>query len=89
MLSAFKSIAKIVTPATTVVHVVAFAEPHWQLPEYMSMMERAGFKEIDAPDPVDSHDGRVWREVPNRKWYASQRGIIHASREVILFHRLG
>jgi hypothetical protein len=89
MLSAFKSIAKIVTPATTVVQVVAFAEPHWQLPEYMSMMERAGFKEIDAPDPVDSDDGRVWREVPNRKWYASQRGIIHASREVILFHRLG
>lgn len=88
MLSAFESIAKIVSPATTVVQVVAFAEPDWQLPEYMSMMERSGFEEIPAPEPVGSDDGRVWREVPNRKWYASQRGTIHASREVILFHRL-
>ena len=87
MVSAFESIAKIVTPSTTVVQVVAFAEPHW-LPEYMSMMERAGFEEVAAPDRVDSDDGRVWREVPNRKWYASQRGTIHASREVVLFHRL-
>lgn len=88
MLSAFESIARSVTPATTVVQVVAFAEPDWQLPEYMSMMERSGFEEIPAPEPVDSADGRVWREVPNRKWYASQRGTIDASREVIFFHRL-
>jgi hypothetical protein len=88
MLAAFESIAKSVTPATTVVQIVAFAEPDWQLPEYMSMMERAGFEEIPAPEAVDSDDGRVWREVPNRKWYASQRGTIHASREVVLFHRL-
>ena len=88
MLSAFESIAKSVTPETTVVQVVAFAQPDWQLPEYMSMMERSGFEEIPAPEPVDSDDGRIWREVPNRKWYASQRGTIHASHEVILFHRL-
>ena len=87
MRSAFESIAKIVTPSTAIVQVVAFAEPHW-LPEYLSMMQQAGFEEISAPDHVDSDDGRVWREVPNRKWYASQRGTIHASREVVLFHRL-
>jgi hypothetical protein len=87
MKSAFESIAKIIAPSTTVVQVVAFAEPHW-LPEYMSMMQQAGYEEIPAPGQVDSEDGRVWREVPNRKWYASQRGTIHASREVVLFHRL-
>jgi hypothetical protein len=87
MKSAFESIAKIIAPSTTMVQVVAFAEPHW-LPEYMSMMDKAGFEEIPAPGQVDSEDGRVWREVPNRKWYASQRGTIHASREVVLFHRL-
>jgi len=32
------------TPSTTVVQVVAFAEPHW-LPEYVSMMQQAGFEE--------------------------------------------
>ena len=88
MLSAFESVARIVTPETTVAQVVAFAEPDWQMPEYMSIMERAGFVEVPAPEPVDSGDGRVWREVPNRKWYASQRGTIHASREVVFFHRL-
>jgi len=88
MLAAFQSIARSVTPTTTVVQILAFAEPSRQLPEYLSMMERTGFEEIPAPEPVDSGDGRVWREVPNRKWYASQRGTIDASREVILFHRL-
>ena len=37
---------------------------------------------------ANGDDGRVWRGVPNRKWYARNRGEIAASKEVVLFHRL-
>ena len=45
-------------------------------------MEQAGFKE------VDSKTERIWRNVPNRKWYAQQKGATQSSKEVILFHKL-
>ncbi|MGH9959926.1 MAG: hypothetical protein ACREBC_22855 [Pyrinomonadaceae bacterium] len=35
----------------------------------------------------NSDDGRLWRTVPNRKWYADQRGPGGAGKEVVLFHR--
>jgi hypothetical protein len=88
MLNCFRSIGNLVSPDTTVVQIVAFAEPDWQLTEYLSVLNRSGFEEIPSPTSVSSSDGRIWRDVPNRKWYASQRGGIHASREVVLFHRL-
>jgi hypothetical protein len=52
------------------------------------MMTAAGFEEAAVEGLTDIPNGRVWRLVPNRKWYASQRGVIHASQEVVLFHRL-
>lgn len=85
---AFKSIARLCNPDTWVVQMVAFSDPTWQLPRYISIMEEAGFTEARLPGIPDTPDGRVWRSVPNRKWYASQRGSTASSNEVVLFHRV-
>jgi hypothetical protein len=84
---AFSSIAMIASSNTTVVQMIAFSDPAWQLPLYLETMERAGFSEVQFAEMANSYDGRVWRTVPNRKWYADQRGAIAASKEVVLFHR--
>jgi hypothetical protein len=51
-------------------------------------MEEAGFVELK---PICDDDylinGRIWRQVPGRKWYAKNRGEIPASKEVMLLHR--
>lgn len=86
--AAFKSIAKVCNPDTWVVQMVAFSDPTWQLPQYISMMDEAGFTEVRLPGIPDTPDGRVWRSVPNRKWYASQLGSTASSNEVVLFHRV-
>lgn len=86
--SAYSSIARIATPTTVIVQMIAFPKPYWQLHRYLETMERAGLKEIRFPDLANSPDGRIWRSVPNRKWYASQKGSIGSSNEVVLFHRV-
>lgn len=78
----YKSIAKVCDDNTIVVQVLAFSNIKWQLPKYLQTMEEAGFAEI-------LHDKqRIWRSVPNRKWYAQQKGSTSSSKEVILFHKL-
>jgi hypothetical protein len=86
--NSFKSLARISTRHTLLVQMVAFSKPSWQLPKYLQMLRYAGFDEITYPALANAKDGRVWRGVPNRKWYARNRGDSAASREVVLFHRL-
>lgn len=81
--TALKSIAAICDRDTTVVQVVAFSNPAWQLPRYLSAADDAGFEEFRV-----MANERLWRSVPNRKWYAEQRGRTSGSQEVVLFHRL-
>lgn len=88
----FRSVAQICDQRTLVVQMVAFPEPAQHLPRYLEMLASAGLKEVcvthmgkvSSSNPQD----RLWRRVPNRKWYASQRGSIGASKEVVLFHRI-
>jgi hypothetical protein len=82
------SIAAICTADTTVVQVVAFSEPKWQLPRYLATTAEAGFSEFFLPNVPDTRDARLWRTVPNRKWHANQKGRTSGSQEVVLFHRL-
>lgn len=84
----FKSIASVADSKTMIVQMLAFSEPSWQLQEYLSVMKKAGLSEVKFRDLANEADGRVWREVPNRKWYATQKGTLGASSEVVLFHRL-
>jgi hypothetical protein len=89
--AAFQSIAAISSTETLVVQLVAFSDPSWQLKRYTEMMRNAGFREVKFPKLANNRDGRVWRSVPNRKWYAwnaSERGRTHSSSEVVLFHKL-
>lgn len=72
---------------TLFVQVVAFSEPEWQLPRYLEVCGEAGLREVLLPG-MDAPDKRLWRVVPNRRWYADQMGSIPASQEVVLFHRL-
>jgi len=85
--AAFSSIAKIAARETTVVQMIAFSDSSWQLPEYLTTMERAGFREILFRELSDTADGRLWRKIPNRKFYANQKGDTMSSKEVVLFHR--
>jgi hypothetical protein len=83
----FSSVASIAGPKTIVVQMVAFSHPSWQLPLYLDTMSDAGLREVQFSEIANSNDGRLWRTVPNRKWYADQRGDSAASKEVVLFHR--
>lgn len=87
--AALRSIAAICDSNTIVVQVVAFADPDWQLPRYLSVADDVGFREhFLATNSGVSVSRRLWRRVPNRKWYATQRGHTSGSNEVVLFHRL-
>jgi len=81
------SIANLCSTETTIVQVVAFAQPEWQLPRYLAVAEMAGFRECFLPAAVTKTDSRLWREIPNRKWYVGQKGATYGSPEVVLFHR--
>jgi hypothetical protein len=84
--AAMQSIAAVCGKETTVMQVVAFSEPSWQLPRYLSVVDDAGLAEHHLPNLKGERDGRLWRSVPNRKWYAGPRGVTHGSQEVVLFH---
>jgi DNA methylase len=81
------SVAALADERTTIVQMVAFSEPHWQLKRYLESMEEAGLTEMFLPALKDQFDGRLWRSVPGRRWYSEQRGETPASQEVVLIHR--
>ncbi|HED01017.1 MAG TPA: hypothetical protein ENN18_11685 [Proteobacteria bacterium] len=83
----FRSLAKVSCSHTIIAQLVAFSSPSWQLPEYLSALKEAGFVEIFVKGYRDSLDGRIWRTVPNRKFYADNKGATAASKEVVLLHR--
>lgn len=81
----FSSVAQIAGPDTTIVQMIAFSDAERQLPRYLDVMEQCGLREA-RPWDADSHDGRLWREVPNRKWY-TQGKPSSSAQEVVLVHR--
>jgi DNA modification methylase len=81
----FRSVRQVVADDAMVVQLVAFSDTETQLPRYLAAMELAGFAESDAF--AISFDGRVWRKVPNRKWYCHNGKEHDSAKEVVLFHR--
>jgi hypothetical protein len=86
--ASLQSVAAVCDRDTMIVQVVAFAQPEWQLPRYLSVADDVGLVECLLPAEIFAPDGRLWRTVPNRRWYAGQRGVTNGSEEVVLFHRL-
>ena len=84
--ASLQSVAALCDHDTMVVQVVAFAQPDWQLPRYLSVADDVGLAECLLPAGTFTPDGRLWRTVPNRRWYADQRGTTNGSQEVVLFH---
>lgn len=82
------SVASVCADDAIVVQVVAFSKPEWQLPRYLETVAQAGFIEVQLPVLAGEVDGRLWRQVPNRRWHATQKGETAGSNEVMLFHRL-
>lgn len=85
---ALRSLAAIADSETTLVQVVAFANPEWQLARYLDVAAQSGWQEFGLSTLGDEEHGRLWRSVPNRKWHATSRGQTGGAREVVLFHRL-
>lgn len=85
----FSAISKLADSKTKIVQVVAFSDPERQLPMYLSVMEECGLVELQPWEAADAaRDGRVWRDVPNRKWHAQQRKVARGSLEVVLVHKV-
>jgi hypothetical protein len=81
------SVAALADADTVVVQMLAFSESSWQLPQYLECMEDAGLTEVFLSTLKGQLDGRLWRNVPSRRWYSEQRGDTPGSKEVVLFHR--
>lgn len=82
---AFRSIRKVIAPRAAVVQMVAFSDAQAQLPLYLAAMERAGFVEFD--ELTSTGKSRLWRHVPNRKWYCHNGREQDSTKEAVLFHR--
>jgi hypothetical protein len=86
---AFTSLANVADEESWIVQMVGFSNPSWQLPKYLRTLQQAGLTEIKFTDLANSKDGRLWRRVPNRKWFAAyQQTAESTAREVVLFHKL-
>lgn len=84
----FTGIAAVTGLDTIIVQMVAFSEPAWQLTHYLSIMNQCGLEELLLPFHESlAEDGRLWRQVPNRKWHARQRAKAPGANEVMLIHR--
>lgn len=81
------SVAALADKHTVIVQMVAFSDASWQLDRYLETMEEAGLQEVFLPALRGERDGRLWRSVPNRRWYSDQRGETPGSLEVVLIHR--
>lgn len=84
----FSSVRGLLRRRSLIVQLVGFSDPDWQLPNYLAAMKESGFEEIlPQCDRMALFRGRVWRDIPSRRWYASMEPVISSSREVLLLHR--
>jgi hypothetical protein len=85
----FADLARLADYQTVLVQMVGFHDPKEDLSRYLEAMKRAGFTEFVLPELGEgSEDGRLWRGVPNRRWWVQDgtRGV-HTAQEVVLLHR--
>jgi hypothetical protein len=90
--AAYEDVAKLCSSDTWVVQVVGFNDVDDQLRRYLATMSRAGFSEILFDQLATAEDGRLWRDVPGRRWWARAGDrsdvVQHTAREVVLVHKL-
>jgi len=85
---AFAAVRRCLKRDALVVQMVAFNQPDWQLPAFLQAMETAGYAEMRPRAARGlARDGRLWRAVPGRRWYAAAKSTNAAGNEVVLLHR--
>jgi len=87
--STFSSLRSVSSKQTTLIQLVAFSNPEQQLPQYLDVMESSGYQECLLSEHLDSCDGRLWRQIPGRKWHANSKGELGSGKEVVLIHKPG
>ena len=81
-------LAELCDSSTVVVQMVGFHNSNQDLPRYLLAMKRTGFSEVRIPELATRADGRLWRRVPNRRWWTvNQPAAANTAQEVVLFHR--
>lgn len=85
--SCFGGVRRVIDPRALIVQLVAFADPDWQIPRFLESMAAAGFEEILPHILGIPVNGRLWRTVPGRRWFALIQGNLETSKELVLFHR--
>lgn len=70
-----------------VVQLVGFSNPKKYLGKYLEMMSEAGYEEVPIIEDKLHRIKRIWRDVPNRKWYHRTKSEAPSSKEVLLVHR--
>lgn len=85
-LDVYSTMKSMLDPSGTLVQLVGFSNPRAHLPRYLEMMEEAGYEEVTERDSLGRAQ-RVWRNVPNRRWYNNTGSSPANGREVMLIHR--
>ncbi len=83
----YEALSSVADKGTWLVQLVAFSSPEWQLPLFLDTLRSCGFSEVTSGEQIGAGNHRVWRTVPNRKFYATHRGTTSSSREVLLIHQ--
>ncbi len=86
LLLAFTSIRKVIDDKGFLVQLVSFSNPTIQLPKYLDCLVKAGFLECGM-NYGSGYNIRVWRDVPNRKWYTNISDANCGRQEILLVHR--
>lgn len=89
--SAFQSLSVLCDKQTVVVQLMAFSDPDVQLQKYLDAIRGAGFTEViyTINESQNGHfSERIWREVPNRKWYTRFQKKNGGAKEVVFIHKL-
>lgn len=87
MRECYMALSTIADRKTWLVQLVAFSAPEWQLPLFLEILQHCGFDEVRLRDFPHATDGRSWRTIPNRKFYADRNGLTPSSKEVLLIHK--
>ncbi|MEA2357975.1 MAG: hypothetical protein QOI62_1235 [Solirubrobacteraceae bacterium] len=89
--AAFQDIAHMCDDDTHVVQVVGFNNVSDQLTRYLDAMAAVGLREVKYEGLATAPDGRLWRDVPGRRWWAraGERSdlVTHTAQEVVLVHK--
>ena len=90
--AAFGDVVSMCDRGTWVVQVVGFNDVADHLDRYLRVLADVGLDEVTFDELATDEDGRLWRDVPGRRWWAraGQRSAVvpNTSREVVLVHRL-